>query len=266
MAIEFGLNRLRAYTNGIGSGVTVDGGTGSATVESGSVWIGGKECIVSSSSMDIATAADTNTGVMFIYAYLPATNSSTANVTFATGSSPIALGYPNIDTAIAVISQGAFGTATSSYTTAANASTSGLTGMRAFGRSQNATINITYDNALARGGTLIFANDQKLFNGSIEGTLEYANISGANLAKIYGGSWASGGAGSGTMTLTATNEPIPFMIEARQVTNGVTATYRLLKCYSNSITLNLDRENYLIPSLNFVAIANHSGEIMTMQV
>lgn len=264
MAISFGLSTLRGITNGIGSGVVVDGGTGSCTVASGSVWIGGKECVLSAQSVTIATSADTNTGVMFVYAHLDG-NSSTSVLTFATGSSPIVVNYPNVGTDIAVISQGAFGTATSSYTTAALASTSGLTGARPFGRAMNCTVNISYDQAMARGGTLIFANDTKLYNGSIEGTLEHAEISGANLAKIYGGSFVSGGAGSGTWTLTATNQPISFMIEAQEVTDATTGTIRLLKCYSNQLTLNLDRENYLIPSLNFQAIGNQSGEVMTYQ-
>ena len=266
MAISFGINRLRAYTNGIGSGVTVAGGTGSATVESGSVWIGGKECIVSSSSMDIDSGASANTGNMCIYAYLPVGNSSTANVGFATGSSVVYTNRHNPGTAIAILSVGEFGTGSSSYATAASCSLSGLTGARSFGRAQNCNLTISYDQAMARGGTLIFANDAKLYNGSIEGTLEHANISGANLAKIFGATWASAGAGSGTLTLTATQQPLPFMIETQQITNGVTSTVRIMKCYSNQITLNMDRENYTIPSLSFQAIANQEGDVMTWNI
>jgi len=263
MSVQFGLNRLRAYSNGIGSGVVITGGTGSASVATGSVWIGGVECEVSATSIAMATGASVNTGNMLIYAYVPAGATTTATIGFATGSSSIYLNRPNVGTDIAVISVGQYGTGTSTY---GGASTSGLTGARAFGRSQNCNINITYDSSQARGGNLVFANDIKHFNGAIEGTLEYASISGANLASIYGGAWASGGAGSGTLKVTATNRPLPFMIEARQVTNGVTATYRILKCYSNSLTLSMDRENYLMPSLNFQAIANQAGDIITVQV
>ena len=215
MAIQFGVNRLRAYTNGIGSGCVAAGGTGSATVGAGSVWIGGIECVVTGSSMDIDSGASANTGNMCLYAYLPAGNSSTANVSFATGSSVIYLNRKNPGTAIAILSVGQFGTGSSSYATAASCSLSGLTGARPFGRAQNCNITISYDNAMHRGGTLIFPNDQKLYNGSVEGTLEHANISGANLASIFGADWTSGGAGSGTMTLTATQQPIPFMVEAQ---------------------------------------------------
>lgn len=258
--ISFGVNRLRAITNGIETGVAITAGTGSASFTTGTVWIGGKEVQVSATSIDISSGAATNTGAMKLFAYLAAGQSSTASLGFLTANAP-AFSNPE-GTAIAIIANGDFGTGSS---TLGSIETSGLTGARPFGRAQNGTINITYDNALARGGTLVFANDQKLFNGAVEGSLEYAEISGANFAKLFGGVWASGGAGSGTWTLTATQAPLPFMIEFHQETNGVTATIRVLKCFSNSLTLNLDRENYLIPSLNFVAIANHEGDMFTYQ-
>ncbi len=258
--ISFGLSRLRAYTNGIGSGVAVTTSlSGSAAVATGSVWIGGIEVQVTANSIDIASGAGISTGSMKIFAYLAAGQSSTATLGFLTANAP-AFSNP-AGTAIAIISDGGFGTGTGIYV---EDSTSGLTGARPFGRSQNGTVNITYDNALARGGNLIFGNDQKLFNGAVEGTLEYASISGANIAKILGGDYASGGT-SGTMTLSATQQPISFMVEFQQITNGITSTYRILRCHSNSLTFGLDRENYTIPSLNFVGIANHSGGIMTIQ-
>ncbi len=198
---------------------------------------------------------------MKIFAYLAAGQSSTATLGFLTANSPAYLNPGSTD--IAIISDGAFGATTGIYI---EASISGLTGARPFGRAMNATVNISYDQAMARGGTLIFPNDQKLYNGSVEGTLEHAEISAANLSKIYGGAWASGGAGSGTWTLTATNKPLPFMIEAQQVTDGVTSTVRILKCYSNQLTLNLDRENYLVPSLSFQAIGNQEGDVLTWNV
>ena len=246
------MSSLRAVTNGIGSGVTgADAAlSGSATIASGSVWIGGIECIVSGSSISKTGVA---TGKNYIFAYLPAGNSSTANV----GITSVA----PTGTDVAIITDCDFGTGDDRFS---NFSTSGYTGARTFGRAMNGSINVTYDNALARGGTLIFANDQKLYNGNVEGSLEYATIEPANFATIFGGVYTSGGT-SGTFKLTATNTPLPFMIEFNQVTNGVTATYRLLKCYSNSLTLSMDRENYLMPSLNFVAIGNQEGNVMTIQ-
>lgn len=262
MSIEFGLSTLKAYSNGIEAGAAVSTNlSGSAAVATGTVWIGGREVQVSGTSINIASGASVNTGGMKIFAYLGTGQSSTASLGFLTANAPA---YINPDgTAIAVISVGAFGAATGIYI---ESSTSGLTGARAFGRAMNVSVNINYDQAVARGGTLVFANDQKLFNGTVEGTLENATISGANLAEIFGGAWASGGAGSGTLTITATNSPLPFMIESQQITDGVTSTVRILKCYSSQLTLSMDRENYLIPSMGFQAIANHEGDVFTWNI
>ncbi len=258
MSIEFGLSRLRALKNGLNTGCAITtGGIGAtAVVASGDCWIGGVQVVVSAIDVDVSAFSPAS-GTKYIFARLAAGQSSTATLD-ATSADP----RPNGWAVLGLIDNNFGGGAP--HLEALDIS--GVTGFEAFGRAQNCTVNITYDNALARGGTLVFANDQKLFNGNIEGTLEYASISGQALAEIYGGEWASGGAGSGTWTLTATHEPIPFAIEAQQISNGVTGTIRILKCYSNSLTLNLDRENYLIPSLNFVGIANSEGDVLTWNI
>lgn len=253
MSIEFGLSRLRAYTNGIGSGcvITTGGAGNTAVVASGACWIGGVAVVVSAKDVDVSALSPAS-GTKYIFARFAAGQSATATLDATSVE-------PKGDNAVLGVMTHASGSFTS-Y------STSGLTGLRPFGRAQNGTINVTYDNAMARGGTLIFANDLKLYNGNVEGSLEFASISGANLASIYGGSWASGGAGSGTLTITATQSPLPFMIEFQSVTDGVTATYRILKCYSNSLTLNIDRENYTIPSMNYQAVANQEGDLLTVNI
>jgi len=264
--IQFGVSRLRAYTNGLSTGCASTGGTGSAAVATGDVWIGGVYCGVSGTGdINIATAADTNTGVMYLYAFLSATNvSGTASLSFATGSSSIVLNYPNVGTDIAIIAKGEFGTGSSSFTGGSGTvDVSGLTGLRPFGKAMNCTLNVTYDTNIARGGTLIFGNDMKLYNGAIEGTLEYADIDISNIGTILGSTFVLGaGAGCGTFTLSATEAPIPFMIETQQLTDGITSTVQILKCYSPGLTMNFDRENYTQPSMNFQAIANNEGNVM----
>jgi len=262
MSISFGISTLRAVVDGISTGIAITSdGSGSAVVASGQCWVDGIYCQVSATTIDIDDSAGVNTGTMYFYATLVAGESSTAQVTFATGSSSEVLNFPNIGGNKAVISRGTFGSSTSA---ASDFEVSGLTGMKIFGRAQNCNLNISYDQAQARGGTLIFPTDAKLYNGSIEGTLEGAELSAANIASILGAKWTlDAGGGSGTMSLTASHAPVPFMVESKQVTNGVTGVIRILRCYSNQLTMNLDRENYLIPSLSFQAYGNLSGEVMT---
>lgn len=263
--IQFGLSSLKGYTNGISSGAALTmgaGSTGSAVIATGHAWIGGILCTNLSTGIDLGAAAGVNTGLMMVYAFMSATNASgTASVSYATGSSSILLNYPDIGTDIAVLGKFTYGTGGANGD-CTDLSTSGFTGLKTFGKAQNCSLNVTYDQVIARGGTLVFGNDMKHYNGNIEGTLEMVDFTGENIAHILGSTWASGGAGCGTMTLTATDQPVPFMIQTQQVTDGITSTVQLLKCYSNSITMNLDRENYLQPTLGFQAIANIQGSIM----
>lgn len=256
MAIQFGLTTLIGYTNGHDSGCAITtGGAGcTALVASGSVWIGGNLVKVSGGHDVDMSALSPASGVKYIFARLAAGQSSTATLD-VTSADPRLRGW-------AVI--GKITQASGSCTDAPD--TSGITGKVPFGRAQNCSINLSYDQALARGGTLNFANDIKLYNGNCEGTLEYATLTGQNISKILGATYASGGTSSGTMTLTATQSPLPFGLEAQVITNGVTSTITLQKCYSNQITMNMDRENYTMPSISFVALANNEGDVIKWNI
>ena len=246
--INFGMSRLRAYTNGIDSGCAVTtGGVGAtAVVASGAVWIGGRSIIVSAIDVDISAVSPSNS-TKYLFAKIASGDTTT-------GTLDVTSVKPSSDD-VAILA--------TLLTEAAEVTNIDVnTGLQTFGRSRNCTLNMTYDQAVARGGSLIFPNDIKLYNGNIEGTLEYAEIDIKAFGKIFGGDYASGGVGSGTLTITGTQVPKPFMIEAQQITNGVTATYTLLKCYSNSLSMTVSREDYTVPSLNFAAIANASGNII----
>ena len=255
MAVSFGLSRLRALNNGLDSGCSIDttGGAGcTAVVLSGTVWINGKLCTVSGGHDVDVSALSPTAGTKYIFARLATGESSTATLD-ATSVDPVNNG--------AVI-----GTLLNDDGSATSIDVSGVTGHMPFGRAQNCSLTISYDQAVARGGTLVFGNDIKLYNGSIEGQLEYASLSGMNLARILGATWASGGAGSGTMSVSATMTPVPFAVEAQNITNGVTSTVTILKCYSNQITANLERENYTMPTVSFQAVANGEGDIMSWNI
>ena len=248
--IEFGMSRLLAKVNGIDSGCAITtGGVGAtAVVASGAVFIGGTNVVVSAIDVDVSAVSPSNS-TKYLFARI-------ASGDTVTGTLDVTSVKPAEDVAILA----------TFLTEAANITNINVnTGVQAFGRARTCSINMTYDSAVARGGSLIFPNDMKLYNGNIEGTLEYAEIDAKALGKVFGGDWASGGVGSGTLTITGTQAPRPFMIEAQQITNGVTATYTLLKCYSNSLAMTVSREDYTVPTLSFAAIANASGNIITIQ-
>jgi len=252
MAIQFGLSRLRGYRNGYETGVACTTGAANTgiAVATGSVWLDGVNCALT--AVTITIGAGHTGSACWAIAVLPAGNSSTAAAT--------AVSVDPTGTVHAILDRFTFGTGANTLLLLADKS--GTTALQTFARAQNVTLNITYDQAVARGGTLIFANDAKFFNGNIEGTVEYADVDVQSWSRLMGGSYASGGASSGTWNLSATNKPFPFMIETQEVTDGVTATIRVLKCYSTQLGIKADTENYTIPSMNFVAVGNKLGDVL----
>ena len=249
--INFGLSRLRAYTNGVDSGcaISTGGANATATIAAGFAWIGGTQIVVSAGNIDISAVSPAAGTKYLVY--------KIASGDTITGTQDITGTKPTGDD-VAIIA-----TILNDASSATNIDLN--TGLQTFGRSRTCSINMTYDQAVARGGNLIFPNDVKMYNGAIEGTLEYAEIDPKAFAKIFGGTYASGGVGSGTLTISGTTTPKPFMVEAQQITNGVTATYTLLKCYSNSLSMTVSREDYTVPSMSFQAIANASGNTIQIQ-
>jgi len=135
----------------------------------------------------------------------------------------------------------------------------------AIARLHNITINVTYDNAVMRGDTRIFADHMALFNGAIEGSWEWGEMVMSGLSDLIGGTATVAG-NSGTLTLSATQVPSAVSIVFSGVTDGVTATITLNRVKINSLALKFDRENYLMPSANFQCIADGTnGTIMTFQ-
>jgi len=252
--IQFGISTLQARTNGLGSGCAITTGNVGATavVASGYCYIGGMTATVSAADVDISALSPAS-GTKFIFGRIAAGQSSTATLD-ATSVDPrhyngavlglidnnVAGGAPHLEAL----------------------DTSGVSGIKVLGRAMNCTLNVTYDQAIARGGTMIFGNDAKLYNGAIEGTLEHVDFTGQDWAYLYGGAFASGGAGCGTWTLSGSNEPFPFAIRTQQLTNGLTATITIMKCYSPGLTLNMDRENFTQPSMNFQAVGNQCGTVI----
>lgn len=253
--IQFGLSTIKALTNGLGSGCVITTGNVGATavVASGYVYLEGVKATVSAADVDISALSPAS-GTKFIFGRFGANQSSTATLD-ATSVDP-----RHYDGAVIGLIDNNVGGGAPHLE---GLDTSGVSGIKVIGKAMNCNANITYDQSIARGGTLIFGNDMKLYNGAIEGTLEYADFTGQDWAYMLGGAWASGGgAGCGTWTLTATNEPFPFAIEAQQITKGITNTVTIHKCYSPSLTLNLDRENFLQPTMNFQAVANSEGNVI----
>ena len=136
----------------------------------------------------------------------------------------------------------------------------------AVARLHNITVNITYDNAVMRGDNRIFADNCQFFNGAVEGSWEYGELTLTGLTDILGGTGSFAG-NSGTITLSATQFPTSgVQLILSGVTDGVTCTVTLKSVKVPSMTLTFDRENYLMPSANFICIGDAAaGNVLTIQ-
>ena len=133
-------------------------------------------------------------------------------------------------------------------------------------RLHNITVNITYDNAVMRGDNRIFADHCALFNGAVEGSWEWGEVVTSGISDMLGGT-ATVAAGSGTWVLSATQFPTSGMqLILSGVTDGVTCTVTLKAVKVPSLTLKFDRENYLMPSANFICYGDvAAGNVITIQ-
>lgn len=128
------------------------------------------------------------------------------------------------------------------------------------GRVHNVTVNINYDNAVMRGDEKVFPDNIQFFNGEIAGSWENGELTPSGLGDIMGGT-GTFAAGSGTWALSATQWPKSgVQVIFSGVTDGVTCTITLKSVRVNSMALNFDRENYLMPQCNFICVGDATND------
>lgn len=136
------------------------------------------------------------------------------------------------------------------------------------GKLQNVSFNISYENALMRGGSDVFACDFQAYDGSIEGSFEHGDITLSAIGNIIAstGDWTDNATTSGVLTMTGESKPTVFKLVFSGVTNGVTSTITLQRVYCPGLTLDFSRTDYMIPSMNFVAVYSTASGMLTWQM
>ena len=262
MAFNFGVGTLSVLTNNLTNGgvaATGTAGTGIA-VTSGAFILDGITGVLSGQSATITIAGSTGTGLM-IYAYIVSTDTITATLAIATAADPIntSIGIP---TAIVPLARFSFGTGASVVSTFV--AFSGGSATKSIGKVQNVKIDVSIDQAQMRGGGDVYPVDTQFMNGSVEGSFDFADETATQLL-FFGGAYASGGAASGTWTLSGASKPEPVSLSFSTVTNGITSTYTVLKAYLASKSNSHSRTDYMIPSYSFIAQTNFKGNVMSIQ-
>jgi len=122
-------------------------------------------------------------------------------------------------------------------------------------RINNISVNVTYDTAPLRGDNRIFPDHMALYNGNIEGTFENGEIILSAISDMIGGTHGSSALSvSSTQVLTTGLD-----LEVSAVTNGVTGTLTLYNCFFPGLSFTIDRENYTMPTTNFVVAGETSA-------
>ena len=262
MAFNFGISTLSVLTNNILTGGAVTTGTAGTglQVSSGSFMLDGITAVVSGQSATITIAGSTGTGLM-LYAYITSTDSITASLAIALEGAPINTSI-GIQTAITPLAKFSFGTAASVLSTIV--AFSGGSATKVIGKVQNFKLDVSLDNAQMRGGGDVYPVDSQFFNGKVEGSFDWADETATQLL-FMGGSYASGGAASGTWALSGVCKPEPVSLSFTTITNGITSTYTILHAYLASKSNSFSRTDYMIPSFSFISQANIKNNVMSVQ-
>jgi len=265
----FGVGTLSVLTNNLLTGAVVTTGSSGGNAErlqigSGLIMIDGITATLSAQSASIGSVLtggiNTGSGLM-IYGYIAAGSTTTATIGVASATDPIntSIGIP---TAICPLAKFSFGTSTVSIGTIV--AWSGGSATKVIGKVQNVKIDLSVENAQMRGGGDVYPVDTQFFNGKCEGSFEWADDTATQLL-FLGGSYSSGGAASGTWTLSGVCRPEPVSLSFTNVTNGITSTYTILHAYLHSKSDDFKRTDYMMPSYSFISQANILNNVLTVQ-
>ena len=133
---------------------------------------------------------------------------------------------------------------------------------KAIARAHNVSVNITYDSAPLRGDNRILPDHVALYNGNIEGTFEVGEVQLSSVADYLGATYGSSALSVTSVQVLTTG--IDLVVSS--VTNGVTGTLTLYNCFFPGVSFTIDRENYTMPSTNFIVAGETSasgGRVMS---
>ena len=262
--IQFGVGTVNILDN---RGIDVVAGDLSASASemtagaNRSVIIDGVTAIWSAQTVSVTallTTALGATGVgLLYYVYLSAGDTTTATVALATAADPLNTAT-NIPSAICPLFKFNFGNGANAVS--AIVPFSGGSATRTLQRVQNVSINAGWESAMMRGGTQQYASDTKFFDATLEGSFQFSEQTGTHNL-FFGGIYATAGGNSGTWTLSGNSRPNSISLVFQNVTNGITSTYRVMKCYLTQQTNDFTRTEYMQPTWNFIAQENIQGTV-----
>jgi len=119
-------------------------------------------------------------------------------------------------------------------------------------RLNNVSVNLTYDTAPLRGGNLIFPTHMATYNGNCEGSFENGEVDLSAIGDMIGADQAASSITVSAASVLASG----CVIKISCTTDGITGVLSIYGCRFPSLSFTIDRENYVMPTTNFIAIGS----------
>lgn len=135
-------------------------------------------------------------------------------------------------------------------------------GGTALGVLQNVSFSISTSQAELRGGGSKFPVKVVTTTKSISGSAEFAKCDPVALQKFLGG--AITGTTTRTIAIDDDDATVEFQLVLTDPSDNTGVTITLFRCISTNFSMAFSNENFMIPNFEFVAMANASGNVMSI--
>ena len=125
---------------------------------------------------------------------------------------------------------------------------------------QNVSFSISTSQAELRGGGSKFPVKVVTTSKNISGSAEFAKMDPVALQKVLGGTMT--GSATKTIAIKDNDATVEFELVLKNPSDGSDIQIKLYRCISTNFSLAFSNENFTIPSFEFVAMSNATGNVM----
>jgi len=125
---------------------------------------------------------------------------------------------------------------------------------------QNVSFTIATSQAELRGGGSKFPVKVVTTTKSISGSAEFAKMDPEALQVFLGGTITTDIAK--TLAIKDNDDTVEFKLTLKDPTDGTNCTIVLYRCISTNFSMAFSNENFMIPSFEFTAMSNATGQVM----
>jgi len=137
-------------------------------------------------------------------------------------------------------------------------------GSSTFGVLQNVSFTIATSQAELRGGGSKFPVKVVTTSKTISGSAEFAKLDPTVLGLILG--VTPTGTSPKVIAITDDDPTVEFVLELSDPTDNSGMKIKLYRCISTNFAMAFSNENFMIPSFEFTAMADATGNVMDITI